>query len=76
MHNAASISAVMPLVKAKNLRPLKVPFYKLKTIPFTSLFGKNEIQFGTNENQFGTNEIQFGTNENQRGRNENQFGRN
>ena len=49
----------------------------MQSIPFTSLFGKNEnqfginkIQFGTNENQFGTNEIQFGTNENQFGRNE------
>ena len=41
-----------------------------QSIPFTSLFGKNEIQFSTNENQFGTNEIQFGTNENQFGRNE------
>ena len=27
------------------------------SIPFTSLFGKNEIQFGTNEIQFGMNEI-------------------
>ena len=28
------------------------------SIPFTSLFGKNEIQYGRNEIQFGTNEIQ------------------
>ena len=53
------------------------------TIPFTSLFGKNENQFGRNEIQFGRNENQFGTNENQCdtneiqfGTNENQFGRN
>ena len=40
------------------------------TIPFASLFGRNENQFGRNENQFGRNEIQFGPNENQFGRNE------
>ena len=34
-----------------------------QSIPFTSLFGKNEIQFGTNENQFGRNEIQIDINE-------------
>ena len=28
----------------------------LNTIPFTSLFGKNENQFGRNEIQFGRNE--------------------
>ena len=51
----------------------------INTIPFTSLFGRNEIQFGTIENQFGTNEIQFGTNENQFWQcstNKIQFGRN
>ena len=37
--------------------------YAITSIPFTSLFGKNENQFGTNKIQFGTNEIQFGTNE-------------
>ena len=47
-----------------------------RTIPFTSLFGTNEIQFGTNENQCGTNENQCGTNENQCGTNENQCGTN
>ena len=42
----------------------------MHTIPFTSLFGKNEIQFGRNEIEFDKNEIQFGTNENQCGTNE------
>ena len=50
--------------------------FKKNSIPFTSLFGKNENQFGRNENQFGTNENQFGTNENQYGTNENQYGTN
>ena len=33
------------------------------TIPFTSLFRKNEIRFGRNKIQIGTNDIQFGINE-------------
>ena len=35
--------------------------WRMATILFTSLFGKNEIQFGTNEIQFIRNKIQFST---------------
>ena len=35
----------------------------LSTIPFTSLFRKNEIQFSTNKIQFSINETQFSINE-------------
>ena len=63
-------------ITRKRFKQIRTLYNQCMTIPFTSLFGKNENQFGTNEIQCGTNKIQFDTNENQCGTNEIQFGRN